>query len=240
MADFKATLINPSTNTFDATEDCPSRKLTIVDNSDYSGNTESGHLQADFSDFRKIIVEAQDGTKFTFSSLGDGDASVDAPSTGNNTVIFDFTTTEDGVYKVTLLTVPTYNNGASYQLNDDFVFFNTKLYQALSNSTNKQPDLNPTDWKEVTEADLPAKYNVFEEISIFCILCVCIEETAVKSFCAAEKSICNDKVLANDADFLNYLKVIVGRDNIDFASKDGNFTSAKNIFNFVKVVCNCK
>lgn len=91
---------------------------------------EGAHDAADFSDFLKIFVEDQANNEFVFTSFPDptlglqsNEELISPPSvTPNITVNFDFTT-GDGVYKITLCAVPTYDNTENYQKGDDFVFF---------------------------------------------------------------------------------------------------------------------
>jgi len=88
--------------------------LTINDYSNYIASTEEGHLKADFEDFKKIIVTDPEGSQYTYSTLVGGDESILTPDNYSTTPIqTSYTYTDDGLYAVTLRSVPTWENVGS-------------------------------------------------------------------------------------------------------------------------------
>ena len=124
---------------------------------------EGAHDVPDFPDFRKIIIEDQANNIFTFTSfvdpvlgLQDNEELISPPSLiPNITVNFDFTT-GDGVYKVTLCTIPTYDNTEPYIRGDDTVFFNDLIFECINDSLGTPPDTSPLLWKEITLEEVSA------------------------------------------------------------------------------------
>jgi hypothetical protein len=132
MADFSASLLD--TNNLPAV-DYSGTQLIISDYSNYITNTEAGHTQNNFSDYRVIDILQPDGTTYSLSSIAGADQLILAPA-GEALPLTDNAayTKTDGYYRVTLYTVPTWN------------------------STGDQPDISPTYWQVVTKTGLSLKY----------------------------------------------------------------------------------
>jgi len=142
--------------------------MTVVDYSNYDTSTEAGHLQASFSDYKKIILTSYGGYSYTLSAQAGGDALIIAPASETT---FPITHTApydvDDVHNVVLIAVPTWNNAVAYVANDGHhVYYNTKLYQCIQNGTNQNPATETAYWTEVTDADLPLKYRLSESFKI--------------------------------------------------------------------------
>ena len=105
MANFNISLIDPSTGSVDIA--VSSGVLSVTDHSNYDTNTEAGHARSDFSDFYKVLITLPSGNTFLYSSLGDGQESVSAPSAGDPSVDYIYPS-GDGQYWVTVYTLPTY------------------------------------------------------------------------------------------------------------------------------------
>ena len=138
----------------DAVQSANGEELTIVDNSNYSTNTETGHTENRFFDYRKLyIYKFGETAKTTVTTTphwntGTGAANTDTFSTPIST---------DDVYELELVTVPTWNAATAYAIND-CVYYSTVLYKATGATT---PGVLPTlltQWAVVAEADLPAEY----------------------------------------------------------------------------------
>lgn len=212
----------------------------------FLGEQEGAHDVSDFSNFLKIFVEDQRGNQFVFTSFPDptlglqvNEELISPPSvTPNITVNFDFTT-GDGVYKVTLCSVPTFNPAENYQRDDDFVFFDNLLYESIQNSTGSTPDANPLDWKVVTEADLPSKYCTFIKIVRICDLNNCSDDATFEAFCTLKEHICDDDVLCKNERFLKALKLQVLITSIENANQRGAFNDVEDMINLSKTLCKC-
>lgn len=163
MADFQISLLD---GTGAVALSASSGVLTISDYSNYIASTESGHLLASFSLFKKVYIESPTIGQYILSTLGDGDELIAVPSTYVVTPLtHSYLYIYDDIYKVTLMAVPTWSAAATYQLNDCVYYIDT-LYIALATTTNNIPLSSPTYWESITEDDLPSKYSTFGHIAI--------------------------------------------------------------------------
>lgn len=207
---------------------------------------EGAHDASNFSNFLKIFVEDQANNQFVFTSFPDpilglqvNEELISPPSvTPNITVNFDFTT-GDGVYKVTLCAVPTFDPAENYQRDDDFVFFDNLLYQAIRDSVGSTPDVSPLDWKVVIEADLPPKYCTFIKVVRICDLNNCSDDATFEAFCTLKEHICDDDVLCKNERFLKALKLQVLITSIENANQRGAFNDVEDMINLSKTLCKC-
>ena len=207
---------------------------------------EGAHDAADFSNFLKIFVEDQADNIFVFTSfpdpvdgLQDNEELIVPPSSNANiTVNFDFTT-GDGVYKVTLCSVPTYDNAEPYQSGDDSVFFSDLLYKSIRNSTGATPDVSPLDWEEITEEELSAKYCTFIKVVRICDLNNCADDATFEAFCTLKEHVCDDDVLCKNERFLRSIKLQTIIAAIENANQRGAFDDIEDMINVSKTLCNC-
>ena len=87
-------------------------QLVILDESNYSINTENGHTQSDFSSYRTLSITDPDNNTFTYSTLypTDGSNALTVAAAGQTLPIqTNFTVSQDGLYSIILTTVPTWN-----------------------------------------------------------------------------------------------------------------------------------
>lgn len=165
-ADFQASLQNPSNpDVLGITLYPDNDTLTIIAGSNYAASTESGHLQAAFASFRKVIVKDPNAVIYLFSSIGDGDEDITAGASGNSSFLYSITAAGDGVYVVRLIDLPDYSGAATYQITD-CVYYASKMYKSLvSPNAGHQPDTSTDEWEEVTDVTLiNGKYNVFATV----------------------------------------------------------------------------
>jgi len=207
---------------------------------------EGAHDVSDFSNFLKIFVEDQANSIFTFTSFPDpvlglqtSEELISPPSvTPNLTVNFDFIS-GDGVYKITLCSVPTFNIADDYQRDDDFVFFDNLLYEAIQDSTGSQPDISPLDWKVVTEEELSPKYCTFIKVIRICDLNNCSDDATFEAFCTLKEHICDDDVLCKNERFLKAVKLQVLISSIENANQRGAFNDIEDMISLSKTLCKC-
>ena len=207
---------------------------------------EGGHDVADFSNFLKIFVEDQADSVFVFTSfpdpidgLQDNEELISPPSvTQNITVNFNFTT-GDGVYKITLCAVPTYDNSEPYLKGDDFVFFDDLLYECINNSTSNTPDTSPSFWKVITEAELSPKYCTFIKVVRQCDLNNCADDATFEAFCTLKEHICDDDVLCKNERFLKAIKLQTIIASIENANQRGAYDDIEDMITLSKTLCNC-
>tara|TARA_R110002020_G_scaffold113252_2_gene260545 strand:+ start:12300 stop:13292 length:993 start_codon:yes stop_codon:yes gene_type:complete len=138
----------------DAVQSANGEELTIVDNSNYSTNTETGHGANRFFDYRKLyIYKYGETTKTTITSTPHWNSVTGAA----NTDTYSTPISIDDVYELELVTVPTWHSGTAYAIND-CVYYGALLYKATGATT---PGVLPsllTQWAVVAEADLPTEY----------------------------------------------------------------------------------
>ena len=245
MPDFQVSLIDTVSSEVDINIDSSCAILTIEDNSNYVASTESGHLEADFDRYRKIIITRPDGTTYTLSSIGDGDASISSGDSGSHSFNYTLLTTDDdGVWAAALYSLPTWDSGATYEVGDQVTFQVggvDKFYEAIDGNTNMQPDTSTSDWKEVTEiTGFKNKYCVTEKVSIKCVnLLKCYENLVHDANCVIHQDFCNPDILCKNKKFLDAIKLRMLLDGITYATNNKQFADAEKDFNNAKKICNC-
>lgn len=241
---YQTTFDDPlNSNIPDVVVDSVCENIVSEDHSDYAGNGESGHALADFTDYRKVTITRPDASTYVFSSLGDGDELINAAQGGNNEFSYTFLTTDaDGVWAVKLCSVPTYNAGATYQKDDDIVYYSGIFYESLVDAnTGNQPDTSPTKWGVILESALSDKYCVTYKIGVNCIaLLKCYEDLNYEANCEIQTNFCDSEVLAKNKKFLDAMTLRLLLDGADFAVARSQFEEAENIYNLAKTICNCR
>ncbi len=144
---------------------------TLVDYSNYDTSDEVGHLQAAFSDYKKITLTSTYGgySYVMFTSSGSGiDAVITDPASEAAFPVTHSPPYEvDDVHNVVLIAVPTWDSGVAYVVNDGHhVFRSDKLYICIQNGTNQDPATETAYWTEVTDDDLPSKYRLSQSFKI--------------------------------------------------------------------------
>ena len=148
---FKVTITNPITEAVDISDS--NGVLTIVDHSNYDDAApEAGHSQSDFSDFRKMRFDLPSGTSYLFSSFypTDGDVILNTPAgeTLPISTLYDYTT-GDGIYKIYLYSLPTYNPTADYLLSTaPIVYYDGSMWKLLQDATGQTP-VEGAYWTEI-------------------------------------------------------------------------------------------
>ena len=206
---------------------------------------EGAHDASDFNTFFKIFVEDQANNIFTFTSFPDpvlglqvDEELISPPSvTPNITVNFDITT-GDGVYKITVCAIPTYDNAENYVKGDDTVFFDNLLYESIANSIGDTPDISPLSWKEVPIEEVSAKYCTFIKVVVGCDLTVCLEDAVFEAFCTLKEHICDDDVLCTNERFLRAMKLLIIGTSIANANLRGAFNDIEDMITLSKSICN--
>jgi len=206
---------------------------------------EGGHDASDFDTFFKIFVEDQADNIFTFTSFPDpilglqvDEELISPPSvTPNITVNFNLTT-GDGVYKITVCAVPTYDNGESYVKGDDIVFFNNLLYESIENSTGDTPDISPLFWKEIPIEEVSAKYCSFIKVVVQCDLASCLEDSTFEAFCTLKEHVCDDDVLCENERFLRAMKLLILGVSVANANQRGAYDDIEDMITLGKTICN--
>ena len=214
--------------------------ITIKDDSSYVNNTEAGHAQSDFSSFRKIKFINPDGTSYLLSTLGDGDATT-IPAAGAALPIVDVYSYSggDGVYSLTLYTIPDFNISAAYNIiTTPYVYSAGSVYRAIQNSTGKDPASEPTYWSLVSNLDtLPTKYRVYQQFAITCDLQICYANKTKAANCSSGTCSWND--LPQSKNFLDATKLSLILDSIAPLVNAGTWQSVADAINLGRNICCC-
>ncbi len=244
MANFAASLRDLS-NEIDISLSTDGTTMTINDNSNYDdGAPESGHLRADFTAYKFVVVTDPSADVFTFSTLAGFDSTIAAPSTGAPSDATTYTIPEagDGVYQVELYTVPTWDVADTYEASDDAVWnvADSKLYKAIATTTGDQPDLSPSEWTAITQPDLETmKYYTTEKVVRIFDLNRCLEDRIDSVVCTVEDLFCSDDRLLKDQCFFDVQRLRVLRDGISIADSKEDYNRATKLVNLTKQICDC-
>ncbi len=236
MASFGATL-RDDLNNLDIVADGSVMKIT--DHSNYDTNTEVGHAQGNFSDFRKIIITKPDNTLYVFSSLGDGDELITPASVSILPILTTYNYSGDGVYKVCLYTVPTWVDTVSYTtIGQHCVFYNERLWKALQNNLNVEPGTDPTVWQEISFIDLSNKYVYCGQIAVYCDIITCYMYLVKDVVCGVKGLHCADDICKNPL-FQSLAKLDVIIESIPVLVDIQDWGSISHLINFGKQICCC-
>ena len=248
---FIPSLIDPATSKPDLllSTDCSS--INVTDHSNYTTSTENGFDAINvYLHYRKIIITHQSGAIFTMSSLPGGDQLIPTASTGTQVVTYTIGF-GDGVYSFQMMNIPTWVTGIQYAntnyntLGSEIVYNPTDglLYENIDTTgtnASHQPDLSPTWWRVISEADaLNSRFSTTEKISVYCDANSCYMNNVVAANCGITSSGCNDDLLCKNKNFMNAMKLSCLIDGIIWASEKGDFDLAETYFNSIAIICNC-
>ena len=209
--------------------------ITVDDTTDYAGSTQDGHLTADFSDYRKIVMTNPKRT-FVYSTEGDGDVITSAANAAVLTFNFSIEDEDiDGVYDLTLYTVPTWNATPTYDRHEA-VYLSGILYKSKINGNTGNTPSTSSDWIEIDDSLIPSKYCVTDSIIITDIkLLGCYEKLVADAICELENDLCGD--MCNNKDFMDAMKMRLLIDSICHAASNNDFDGARKKFNLVNRLC---
>lgn len=210
--------------------------ITIDDTSDYAGSIQAGHLSADFSDFRKVVMVNTKRT-YVYTTEGDGDSAINAGNGGTVTVNFSLLDDDiDGVYDFTLYTVPTFDIAINY---DRFqcVYIGGLLYKSSINGNVGNTPATSSDWDLIDESLLSSVYCVNDSVIITNRgLLSCYEHLLADLVCSIETNPC--KNLCGNEAFSKASKIMMLIGAICLAADNNDFVSARKKFNLVNQLCN--
>ena len=223
--------------------DC--QTITIVDESAWSDN---GHAYGDFTDYRRITIKhLQTGDEYVLSSLVDGGGNVIGdelilPAATQTQETFIFNSQTGGVYEVKLCNFPTWAANYTYQQNDDIVYYDGKLYAAISESQGVQPFGGPnsaTNWVEVTEDTADQYSDKYCDVQIVISSCNLDQCFATKYKEVACDLDCNSLDFCKNQEFLDLLKLEFLLVALDEAIYENDMETATIIYDKANQICNC-
>lgn len=222
----------------DATLSTNGKILSIKDHSNYITNTDPGHAESDFKDFRRFFVTPLGGTKVDLNDIKTINPHFDS---ANNKAFSDVATfnqiVKDDVFDLELITVPTFNNAVSYSV-DQSVFLSPKLYKANKTTTiGESPDgAGAADWDVINEAGLSSVYRVTNnKIATTFNLRFC-RDREVHDFHCNFKALCADEFCRDENSF-NLFKIFLAEAASPIAVKLGEFVKAQDLLNEGAKLC---
>lgn len=239
MPNYKTSLINPSSGLFDAVLSTDKLSIAFNDYSNYTASTEAGNQNANFTQYRVIIVEHQSGSQYIFSSVpGGGNVLITPGNSGINAYTYVIQN-GDGVYTFYLASVPTWNNSSSYTANLHYVYRSGVLYKALITGAGSDPATHPLNWQVVTLKDLPQKYLDTQYFLVTCSSDACEKKIVNCAACIIVKNNCNPEILCKNETVLNALKVQILIRSTHLSFDDGDFVCAAQNIDLLKLICGC-
>jgi hypothetical protein len=238
MANFATSLINPVTGVADIS--ISNGVISIIDRSNYDDSSpEAGHSRSNFSSFYKLKITLPDLTEYLYSTLGDGEGIIAAPSTGSSgDPHVDYTySTGDGQYWVTIYTVPTYSAIAAYLYSTTpYVYYGSTIWKALQNSTGVTPTEGAY-WTAITDIDLlPSKYRLAQRIVVYSEAKRCYARRIYNANVVNNKIGENWEKLLKDSEFIDAIRLFVSINSIPVLMAADRFTEVDVNINFCKQI----
>jgi hypothetical protein len=234
MANFQVNLVDPTTDAPDIV--VSSGVLGVTDHSNYGESVpEAGHARADFSEFYKMLITLPTGDTVLYSSLGDGDVSIDTPDSGDPSVDYTYLT-GDGQYFITIYTLPTYNPIAPYYLSTaPYVYSAGVIYKCLQSGTGQTPVSSPTYWEVVTDIDLlPVKYRLEQRTVIY------VDSKRLYARKIYNANVVNGLIgenwekLIKDPDWIVAMEALLGISAVPILLETSRFTEIDSAINLLK------
>ena len=220
--------------------------LTISDYSNYIASTESGHLQANFTDYKKVVIILPDETEYIFSTQAGGDETIVAPSTYSSTPIsHTYSYTDDGLYKIKLIAIPTWSNSATYQ-QYDCVYYNSNLYKAIQTTIGNNPETSTLYWSLITDEDseISEKYYyitgkaILDNVNEYLADLIYLANSTVDIKCSNSTfdNICKNATWRQAVKIDNLVQTL---DNSILNANITDFEKAEDIITELNGLCNC-
>jgi len=221
--------------------------MSVTDYSNYGKSTEPGHTQSDFSQFRIIKFTLPDGSYYTMSSINNVDQSIYAPYYNGQALSLPITdiwqnyTSGDGVYTVSLYTVPTWNASVAYQVAlNHCVYYGGKVYQAQTNNIGSNPSTHTAAWSVVSNYDiLPSKYTFTQKYAVVCDSKLCFISKLVAALCLSSEVGCNYEKLFLNRDYMIANKIHLILAEVDYLVGIQDWTSVSGALSYIKSICCC-
>lgn len=210
--------------------------MTINDTSNYIASTEDGAESADFNYYREVIVDDPNGIDYTFSSLGTGDQLIGAGNSGSNQMSYTLSNAVDGVYTITLITVPTWDAAAIYS-NTSYVFLTDgTFYKSLQNTnTNQDPTTKTAYWTQVTKDEVSSRFLTTGNIARTKDLEICKLEATEEMACHTDncKNICDSEAYNKAAKLFMLLSAINDKATLQ------KWDEVAELISTAKQICDC-
>jgi len=204
---------------------------------------EPGHLKEYFVDFRKVNIVCPDSTEYLFSSIADGDATTLPAATATLPITDTYAyTTGDGVYNITLYTLPTWDATIAYYfIRNVYVYYLTVMYKLLKNDTGTTPGTDATVWEVVSSIDdLPAKYRQNVRFAITCDITSCYRNFVLTADARLKCTMCNKEIWMRDTDVQKSMQLFMIIEAVPTLMYMGLYDDAQTTINKGKQLCCCE
>ena len=236
MADFGVSILDSSLE-IDIT--VTTGTVAVIDHSNYDDDTEAGHHQSDFSDYKKLLFTDMNSVEYLYSTLTGGDALIDTPSGLVLPITTDYTSDGDGVYTLALSAVPTWDITVAYLLGSaHHVYYDGLLYKALQNGTGKQPDTETAYWVAVLDAALPAKYRLEQKFAVYCAMKACFLRSTYTGVDSIFCSTCSTNI-CGDPQFKKTVKLMVDLYHLPVLIDNSEWDRITAVINSGSTICGC-
>jgi hypothetical protein len=174
-----------------------------------------------------------------YTTLGDGEAVIAAPSAGSTgDPHVDYTyLSGDGQYWVTIYTVPTYSAIANYLLaTAPYVYYNSTIWKALQNASGQTP-VEGAYWTEVTDIDLlPAKYRLAQRIVVYAEAKRCYARRIYNTNAINNLIGSNWEKLLKDPEFIHAIQLFISINSIPVLMAADRWTEVDTNINLCKQI----
>lgn len=200
---------------------------------------ERGHLKSYFTDFRQLFIKNPSGTTALLET-----PTIAYPYNANLPITDTYTLPDgDGVYDVTLASVPTWSSQVEYlNINAPYVWHGGVLYKNIADSTNNTPVSSPTYWTPLSSwTSLPDKYHYDAHIAVYCDILQCYLSSVFIAETKSECLGCNAEMFMRDPYIQKALKMKPCITAIPYLVNDNDWDRVRNIINYAKnICCGCK
>jgi hypothetical protein len=212
--------------------------MSIFDESTYGAD--ANHDAEDFSSFRKIIVTLPGGVDYILGTHAPYSELIGGASDG--VLSWAKSCGTGGIYRVKLLSVPTWNAAGTY-LTDDCVVLpgGNTVYKSLQGPNQNYEPGSTVDWEEyweeIAEDDIPAAYSDTQYYIQWCELTSCKNTLRRKVFCGTN-SLC-DTSICNNTCLMNLMKFELLEDVLVIANSVRWYDRMTVVYDDLKKLCDC-
>lgn len=206
----------------DAKLSADGKTLSIRDHSNYLTNTQAGHAETAFKDYRRLYITPLNGTKIDINAI-----SAIKPHYGTSAANSDVIThaiSADDVLELKLVTVPTWAAG-TYTIN--MCVISGGVFYKAKTTTTQTPSSTATQWDIVTEDNLAAAYFEISTIALIYRLNKLRDEQVHAYYDNYAKTV--KDTFFNDEKSIRLFKSFVIMDAIAIAVELGEWNKAQSL-----------
>lgn len=203
---------------------------------------EPGHLKSYFTSYRKVSISCPGSVDYLFSSIGDGDATTLPGATAFLPITDTHSyTTGDGLYTITLYTLPTWGALVPYlSIRNVYVYYSGVIYHLLTDDTGTTPGTDATVWEVITDIDaLPARYRQSVRYAVLCDITACYRNFVLLADQRNKCTVCNNEIWMRNADVQKAFKLKMVIDAVPMLMYQELYDDVTNTVNLGKQLCCC-